>query len=94
MKTFMMEIKYEYCVIILVISAIFNSTVSGQPERSSPVKSFLERLGLSQRVVGGKPVAKGAFPWVVFIQANHKYKNNTQTSNLCGGSLIHSRYVI
>lgn len=65
-----------------------------QRESVSAAKTFFEALGLSERVVGGRPVAGGMFPWVVYIQANHKYKNNTQTSNLCGGSLIHERYIM
>jgi len=73
----------------ILLYTIWHSDASASSER----KSFLDILGLSERVVGGKPVGEGQFPWIVFIQANHKYKNNTQTSNICGGSLIHARLV-
>ena len=78
---------------MMLLSIILLCSISHSDASFSERKSFLDILGLSERVVGGKPVADDMFPWIVFIQANHKYKNNTQTSNLCGGSLIHARLV-
>ncbi|XP_066930481.1 uncharacterized protein [Clytia hemisphaerica] len=80
-------------MLFYIAGLLLFATIGIQAQRS-PSKTFLEVVGLSERVVGGKPVSQGMFPWIVFIQANHKYKNNTQTSNLCGGSLIHERWVL
>ena len=78
----------------IFITGVFLVATNGIQAQRSPSKTFFEVVGLSERVVGGKPVSQGMFPWIVFIQANHKYKNNTQTSNLCGVSLMQERYAI
>ena len=78
---------------LLASIIIFADPASAKQLKRSQAKSFFEifRLKALERVVGGTIVKDGLFPWIVFIQANHKFRNNTQTSNLCGGSLIHPR---
>ena len=62
-------------------------------ESRTTLNKLMDTLHLSsrQRVVGGLTAKHGQFPWAVFIHANHKFVNNSHTSNLCGGSLIHPR---
>lgn len=83
------------CGIFLVCCVLLTTAVAmSDEERKSEHNRFLELMGIKQRVVGGTITRNGQFPWMVFIHANHKFHNDTHTSNLCGGSLIHPRWVL
>ena len=90
-KLNMSFLKFGCAILLLLVLNTIHYCDGEEDDLKVYSRSFLDLFGLSERVVGGTAVTDGMFPWIVFIQANHKYKNKTQTSNLCGGSLIHSR---
>ncbi|KAH8380184.1 hypothetical protein KR009_009367 [Drosophila setifemur] len=47
----------------------------------------------SNRVVGGMEARKGAYPWIAAL-GYFEESNRNSLKFLCGGSLVHSRYVI
>ena len=52
--------------------------------------SLIERVGgVSVRVIGGRDASLGQFPWQVAVVIT---QGNLQ--RLCGGSIVHSKYVI
>ena len=91
-----MEKKYKRrnCSISMaIIRALFYLLMTAGVFGRRSLHSFkdLRHLPSSERVVGGVAAKHGQFPWAVFIHAKHRFANNSDASNLCGGSLIHPR---
>lgn len=55
------------------------------------VRSPFNRLGTVKRIVGGEESSAGEWPWLVTLQLA---RNGTNFEHLCGGSLIHPRWVV
>ena len=55
------------------------------------VRSPFNRLGMVKRIVGGEESSAGEWPWLVTLQMA---RNGTNFEHLCGGSLIHPRWVV
>ncbi|XP_016966105.3 venom serine protease Bi-VSP isoform X2 [Drosophila biarmipes] len=80
-----------------VVSPLFNP----QPPAPPPPPQNAQRSGTdcgisgatSNRVVGGMEARKGAYPWIAAL-GYFEETNRNALKFLCGGSLIHSHYVV
>ena len=71
------------------------SILSNEWENAKNAKRFLFKCGLKRHflplyIVGGGPVQKGQWPWIVSIMK----KNFESYEHICGGSIISEKYIL
>ncbi|XP_033157021.1 venom serine protease Bi-VSP isoform X2 [Drosophila mauritiana] len=78
-----------------VVSPSFNQPPTPPPPNNAPRESATCGISgaTSNRVVGGMEARKGAYPWIAAL-GYFEETNRNALKFLCGGSLIHSHYVI
>nr|NP_001261405.1 uncharacterized protein Dmel_CG32260, isoform C [Drosophila melanogaster]AGB94100.1 uncharacterized protein Dmel_CG32260, isoform C [Drosophila melanogaster] len=78
-----------------VVSPSFYPPPPPPPPNNAPRESATCGISgaTSNRVVGGMEARKGAYPWIAAL-GYFEENNRNALKFLCGGSLIHSRYVI
>ncbi|KAF5269627.1 hypothetical protein FQR65_LT05966 [Abscondita terminalis] len=72
---------------LFVILSVIVAAVAAVP--AGNVITVREALGLSSKIISGQPAAAGQFPW----QALNQFQTSAG-SFICGGALIHPRWVL